>query len=133
MEIFNPKKPVGTIFFDITKSFEKVWHEVCIYKLIRLNIPSGFIYFIHSYLVDHTFYIRMNNPLATLHFIIFDISLCSVLVPMFFNLFFKDIPRTVRNLSCFISGRYTYLRLSTPPTVEKTPGLVHGLVQSLAR
>ena len=44
IESFNKKKMNCTIFFDIYKAFDKVWHNGLIYKLINLKFNSNIIY-----------------------------------------------------------------------------------------
>jgi hypothetical protein len=39
VESFNRKKKVCAIFFDIASSFDKVWHQGLIHKLIQMKIP----------------------------------------------------------------------------------------------
>lgn len=69
---FNAKKLTAAIFLDIAKTFEKISHNVLIYKRIRLNLPSGFtvLPFMHFYLGNRNYYVSINNTLSALHFII---------------------------------------------------------------
>ena len=39
-EQFNRKKKVCTLFFDISKAFDKVWHDGLIHKMKKIDIPQ---------------------------------------------------------------------------------------------
>ena len=39
LETFNRKKKMCCLFFDISKAFDKVWHNGLLYKLVLLNCP----------------------------------------------------------------------------------------------
>ena len=64
VESFNRKKKVCWLFFDISKAFEKVWHEGIIYKLIKINIPAYLIYWIKSFLSCRTFKVNINDHIS---------------------------------------------------------------------
>lgn len=76
--------------------FDKIWHEVFIYKLIQLNISSQLLQFTQSYFGYRTFYFHIINALSTLQYIISGKFQVSGLEPVaLLNLLFNRMPRTV--------------------------------------
>lgn len=65
------KVPTAAIFFHVTKSFDKVWHED---RLIHLKFPARLIQLIYSHLCDRTFRVRINNNLSAIFFVLAEIS-----------------------------------------------------------
>ena len=61
------------LFFDISKAFDKVWHNGLIYKLVMLKCPLYIDNWIKNFLKDHKFQININGTLSDLADI-----LCSV-------------------------------------------------------
>ena len=61
VESLNRGKKMCTVFFDIASAFDKVWHDGLIYKLINLKFPKYIICWIHNFLANRHFEIRMNN------------------------------------------------------------------------
>lgn len=53
------KKICSSIFLDVSKAFDKVWHEGLMYKL-QTNLPKQFCQILKSYLTD-----RILNALNT--------------------------------------------------------------------
>ncbi len=47
-ESLNKGKRAVGIFFDISKAFDKVWHQGLIYKLHKLGVPN----YITRYVID---------------------------------------------------------------------------------
>ena len=54
-ECLNRGEKVCGIFFNISKSFDNVWHAGLIYKLIYLGVPVYIFRFIKKFLSDRFF------------------------------------------------------------------------------
>ena len=48
----NPSLEVKGVFLDLSKAFDKVWHNGLMYKLKRLGICAKYYGLIHSFLKD---------------------------------------------------------------------------------
>ena len=57
---FNNRKHTGSVFLDLEKAFDNVWHKGLIYKLIKLNFPPYLILLIESYLKDRKMVVEIN-------------------------------------------------------------------------
>lgn len=38
-EGFNFKRDTGAVFLDVTKAFDKVWHQGLLFKMIKFGFP----------------------------------------------------------------------------------------------
>jgi exonuclease III len=85
-------KKVCGIFFDISKAFDKVWHNGLVFKLIKLGIPNYLIAFVISFLKDRQFCVKVNNSFSVLYDIFCSVPQGSVLGPILFSIFINDIP-----------------------------------------
>lgn len=87
------KKPTGAVFLDIAKAFDKVYHPALIFKLIKLHFPDSLTHFLHNYLRDRHFVVRVKKKFSTPRPITAGILQGSVLGPILFNIYVNDIPR----------------------------------------
>ena len=92
-ECINRRKKVCGIFFDISKAFDKVWHDGLIYKLAKLKVPVYLLIFIMSFLKDRSCRISVNKILSEIIEMYCGVPQGSVLGPLLFLAFF-DIPLT---------------------------------------
>lgn len=92
-ESFNRKKNVVAIFFDISKAFDKVWHEGLIYKLYKCNIPLYIIEWVKTFLYNRKFFVHLNNTSSNMFDIKAGVPQGAVVSPILFNIFINDIPK----------------------------------------
>ncbi|UYV82110.1 hypothetical protein LAZ67_21000887, partial [Cordylochernes scorpioides] len=59
------KQLTGGIFFDISKAFDKVWHEAFLYKMAKKNLPGDIIRMTKSFLCDRNFRVKIKDVLLT--------------------------------------------------------------------
>ncbi len=81
------------LFFDISKAFDKVWHNGLIYKLVMLKCPL----YIVNFLKDRKFQININGTLSDLADILCLVPQGSILSPLLFSIYINDISK--RNIS----------------------------------
>ena len=95
---FNRGYQVGSVFIDIEKAFDKVWHAGLLFKLDRLGIPHYLGRWIANYLDGRTFSVRCNGTLSEPYPILAGVPQGSVLGPILFNIFFNDIAETIHGI-----------------------------------
>jgi hypothetical protein len=66
VETFNRRKKMCCLFFDISKAFDKVWHNGLLYKLVLLKCPLYIVNWIRNFLKDRKFQINVNGALSEL-------------------------------------------------------------------
>jgi len=93
-ESLNKGKKACGIFFDISKAFDKVWHNGLIYKLIKLNVPSYIIKYLVDFLKDRKFRVSVGESLSDPCSIFCSVPQGSVLGPLLFLIYINDIPLT---------------------------------------
>ncbi|GFT71763.1 probable RNA-directed DNA polymerase from transposon X-element [Trichonephila clavipes] len=90
-EGFQKKKSTGTVFLDIQKAFDLVWINGLTFKLISYNLPPAMIHLIHSYLINRSFKVRINETLSNEHPVNAECPQGSLLGPLLFNLYILTI------------------------------------------
>ncbi|UYV67488.1 hypothetical protein LAZ67_5000882 [Cordylochernes scorpioides] len=86
------KQLTGGIFFDISKAFDKVWHEALLYKMAKKNLPGDIIRMTKSFLCDRNLRVKVKDVLSTPRKIRAGVPQGSVIGPTFFNIFIDDYP-----------------------------------------
>jgi len=85
------------IVFDIEKAFDKVWHQGLLYKMHQLKIPKTIAKWIMNFLSNRAFIVKVNGKESKQHPIKAGVPQGTILSPIFFIIFFSDIPLTVPN------------------------------------
>ncbi|UYV74396.1 hypothetical protein LAZ67_11003372 [Cordylochernes scorpioides] len=90
--LLEKKHLSGGIFFDISKAFDKVWHEALLYKMAKKNLPGDIIRMTKSFLCDRNLRVKVKDVLSTPRKIRAGVPQGSVIGPTFFNIFIDDYP-----------------------------------------
>ena len=91
-EAFNEDKKACGIFFDISKAFDRVWHNGLLFKMIKLKTPLYIIRFVTNFLNKREFIVKVNNYSSKSYPIECGLPQGSVLAPLLFSIFINDIP-----------------------------------------
>lgn len=86
------KYTAGTIFFDIQKAFDSIWHDALLYKLIEYNFPKYLIHIIASFLRDRKFQVIINSTKSSVKTIPYGVPQGAVLSPCLYNIYVSDAP-----------------------------------------
>jgi len=112
---FNNDLNTASIFLDVEKAFDRVWHEGLLYKLSLTNIPPEIIHIIKSFLTDRTFITKIDDSFSTLRKIRAGVPQGSCLSPTLYLIYINDIPTTPKtHLSLFADDTMFY-------TFDKNP------------
>ena len=79
------------ISLDISKVFDRVWHNALLAKLPMFGLHHTLIEWIGSFLSDRSLAVRVNGFLSNLHSINAGVPQGSVISPVLFILFINDL------------------------------------------
>lgn len=91
-EQFNRKRKVCTLFFDISKAFDKVWHSGLLHKLKQVKTPQYIINWIRAFLLNRKFYVKINDKKSLTEIILAGVPQGAILSPLLFNIYINDVP-----------------------------------------
>ena len=80
-----------TVFLDLSKAFDRVWHEGLSYKLECSGIPGNLPYLIFNFLSDHEQRVLLNGKSSEWERVSAGVPQGSVLGPLFSLVYINDI------------------------------------------
>ena len=90
-EGFNNLKITGAVFFDISKAFDRTWHNGILYKLDKIHTPLYLTKWIENFLLNRKFFINVNDQNSALRPIKAGVPQGSCLSPTLFSVYISDI------------------------------------------
>ena len=81
----------GTLFTDLSKAFDCLSHELLIAKLDAYGFDKNALKLVNSYLSNRRQRVKINDKYSSWSEILFGVPQCSILRPLFFNIFMCDM------------------------------------------
>ena len=85
------KQMLLTIFFDISRAFDTVWHAKLLHKLKNLGISQGLYRFVGSFLSDRSIAVRWKGHTTGSAGIDMGVPQGSVIAPLLFTIMIKNL------------------------------------------
>ena len=86
----HPPTDMKGTFFDISKAFDKVWHQGLIFKLKSYGVDGKLLKLLKNYLTDRQQRVILNGQTPSWQNIYAGVPQGSVLVPLLFLIYVDD-------------------------------------------
>ena len=112
----DPKSlEVRAVFLDISKAFDKVWHEGLIFKLKQNGVSGKLLSFFQSYLSNRKQRVTLNGFHSEFASIESGVPQGSVLGPLLFLVYINDLEKGVKsNVKFFADDTMLYSVVKDP-------------------
>jgi hypothetical protein len=109
-------KDIRVVFLDISKAFDRVWHEGLIYKLKGHGITGTLLRWLQSYLDDRKQRVIINGAKSEWGSIKAGVPQGSVLGPLLFLIFINDLTYVIRHckIRLFADDTCLYIEVEDP-------------------
>ena len=116
-EAFDAGKEVWTVFCDISKAFDRVWHEGLIYKLKAAGVSGDVLRWFQSYLSGRHQRVVLPGSFSEWVYIKAGVPQGSILGPLFFLLYINDIVKNIgSNIRLFADDTSLFIIVHNNPT-----------------
>ena len=100
----NPSLEIRGVFLDLSKAFDKVWHESLLYKLKNNGINGNALQLIESFLHNRRQRVVLNGQYFSWLSIRAGVPQGSVLGPLFFLIYINYLPEGLNSEVKFFTG-----------------------------
>ena len=111
----DKRNDVCMVFLDISKAFDKVFHDGLIFKLRQLGIGGNLLNWIKSYLLDRQQQVIVNGQSSDIKNINAGVPQGSILGPLLFLVFINDINKQINsNIYLYADDTSLFREIASP-------------------
>ena len=93
----NPTLEMRGNFLDISKAFDKVWHEGLLFKLECIGISGNLLSILKSFLSNRFQRVVLNSQCSSWSSVLAGVPQGSILGPLFFLIYINDLPENLQS------------------------------------
>ena len=113
----NPTLDVRSVYLDISKAFDRVWHQGLIYKLSQFGVSGKLLILIQSFLNDRKQRTVLNGKTSTWGNVSPGVPRGSILGPLLFLIYINDLTDGLRcNVTLFANDTSIFTVVHDPHT-----------------
>ena len=114
---FDNKVTSQSVFFDISKAFDKVWHRGLLHKLYAIGIRGSLLEWFTSYLSDRRQCVVIKGKKSDIKPVTAGVPQGSVLGPLLFLIYINDITHNITStIKLFADDTSMSLAINNPDT-----------------
>ena len=110
-------REVRSIFLDISKAFDKVWHEGLIYKLEQNGISGHLLSLMSNYLTNRKQRVLLNGSVSGWGLIEAGVPQGSVLGPLLFLIYINDLEKGIKSEVKFFADDTSLFSIVSDPVI----------------
>ena len=116
----NPPLDVRSVYLDISKAFDRVWHDGLIYKLKRCGVSGQLLSVLQSFLKDRKQRTVLNGQCSNWGDILAGVPQGSILGPLLFLVYINDLTADLKcNVKLFADDTSLFTVVQQPYTAAE--------------
>ena len=111
----DAKKDVRIVFCDVSKAFDRVWHDCLLYKLAKMGIGGNLLEFCKNYLSDSSQCVIVDGHKSDIGRVRAGVPQGGVFGPLFFLIYINDLTEGIKsNIKLFADDTSLSIEVDDP-------------------